>query len=109
MPTYLDALRGINAYPVPPRTLSAIARRRGLDLDAEQTQDGLAGKPYMLCRADVLSWLAFAPDITQGGQSYSFTDDQREQFTQTAESIYGTLEQADPDMGVTYGYKGDRL
>lgn len=105
--TFRDLMRGINAYPVPPATLNGIAVARGLDLDANATAEGIAGKPYRLSRADLLMWLAGAPNISQGGQNYSFSDEQREQFRSEAQA---ELDELEPDTKHTkYGYKGSRL
>lgn len=109
MATYLDALKSINAYPIPLRTIMEIAVERRLTLTAEATADELKAKPYQLAKADVLLWLSLAPNITQGGQSYSFSDEQRADMQSTAQRIYNEFEPDAPAVGVTYGYKGDRL
>lgn len=109
--TVIEALRGVNAYPVPPRTLAAVARRRGVELDAEATREVLAGRAFNLARADLLMWLSAAPDVSQGGQSYSFTDEQRRQFRVRAAGLYRDFG-AEGEAGAPksrYGYKGSRL
>ncbi|MBD5240518.1 MAG: hypothetical protein HDS59_00295 [Barnesiella sp.] len=105
----LEALKGINAYPIPMRTLDEIAERRGVNLMATATQESLKSKEYKLAKADLLLWLAFAPNISQGGQSYSFTDEQRNDMKREARGIYAILEPEANATTVTYGYKGDRL
>lgn len=110
MATVLEALKGVNAYPVPLRTIVEIAERRGLPLTEETTQESLKGKAHNLAVADLLLWLAFAPNITQGGQSYSFTDEQRMQFRNRANALYDEF--AEDEAGTPkpiYGYKGSRL
>lgn len=104
--TIAEALSGINAYPVPQQTIEAIAVRRGVTLTDEATQDVLNGNEYKLCRADVLIYLSLAPDVSQGGQTYSFTDEQRAAMRNEAEQIYAEI---DVDRRATYGYKGSRL
>ena len=91
METVLEALKGVNAYPVPLRTLTAIADKRGLSLTTEATQEVQKSKEYNLAVADLLMWLSIAPDVSQGGQSYSFTDEQRKQFRNRANSLYDDL------------------
>ena len=108
MLTFRDTLAGLNAYPIPPRTLMSIGVARGLDLDAEATKDSINGTPYRLAYADVMMWLADAPNIAQGGQNYSFTDEQRTKFRAEAQSIYEELE-PESLRRVKYGYKGSRL
>lgn len=109
--TTLEALKGINPYPIPLRTLTEVAGRRDVDLAAENTQEVYRSKGYNLCRADLLMWLSFAPDITQGGQSYSFTDEQRTDLQNLARQLYDefTEEEDEPIVKNIYGYKGRRL
>lgn len=107
--TCIEALRSINAYPIPPRVFDRIAVERGLNLEENLTTEGAKGKPYRLAKADVLMWLSKAPNVSQGGQSYTFSDEQRDEMQCEARSIYNAVgEQADA-VGVVYGYKGDRL
>lgn len=108
MRTIAEALRGVNAYPVPPRTLVAITTKRGLDPAEELTSVILRSAPYKLCKADLLMWLSLAPDVTQGGQSYSFSDEQRNRLRAMAQQIYDELEE-DGLPKTLYGYKGKRL
>ena len=111
MATILESLKGVNAYPVPLRTLVETAERRGLKLTDEATREAMGKADYNLAVADILLWLAFAPNITQGGQSFSFTDEQRQQFRQRANALYeafGTDEEIDAHKP-SYGYKGSRL
>lgn len=109
MATILNALIGITLYPLPNRTVEEIAVRRGVCLTDEATQEKLTSKAYNLAKADVLKWLSFAPDVTQGGQSYSFTDEQRLQFRNQANSLYKDFAADDNTTKPIYGYKGSRL
>lgn len=110
MSTVLELLRGLSAYPVPLRAMDGIAVRHGLTLTDEAAAETVAGKAYNLCKAEVLLWLSLAPDISQGGQSYSFTDEQRKQFRIQANALFGQYGDAEADAPKTiYGYKGSRL
>ena len=110
MAKVIESLKGVSAYPIPLRTLVETAEKKGLDLDGEATAEVLTGKAYNLARADLFLWLSFAPDISQGGQSFSFTDEQRTRLRNQAKTLYGEFE---PDGSVAqkpmYGYKGSRL
>lgn len=106
--TTLDALKGINSYPIPLRTLNEVAERRKLDLDETATMEVIQSRGYNLAYADLLMWLSFAPQVTQGGQSYSFTDDQRMQMRNRASDIYEDYEEGNT-YKARYGYKGSRL
>ena len=108
MATVLDCLQSINTYPVQLRTFTEVAERRGVDLTEEATAELLKGAAFSLCRADILLWLSYAPAVSQGGISYSFTDEQRTQMRNEAQQIY--KEQEEEHLPKTiYGYKGNRL
>ena len=104
----LDALKGINSYPIPLRTLLEVALRRGVDVYGEMEKDVLVSREYNLCKADLLLWLSYAPNVTQGGQSYSFTDEQRVRLRGMAHQLYDEYGEEDAPRTV-YGYKGKRL
>lgn len=110
MAKVIESLKGLNAYPIPLRTLVDAAEKRGLNLDTEATAEVLKSKEYNLAKADLFLWLSFAPDVSQGGQNYSFTDEQRTQLRSHAKALYKDF---DDDSGSAnkpiYGYKGSRL
>ena len=108
MATILDALKGINSYPVPLRTLTEIAERRGVSLTTVTDATVLRGRDFNLCRADVLLWPSYAPNIAQGGQNYSFTDEQRTDLRNRAYELYDELEEENAPK-TKFGYKGSRL
>lgn len=106
MATIVESLRALTAYPIPMPTLVSIAEGRGLspyDI-ADNTLDN-----YRKAQADVYMWLSNAPDVAQGGQSYSFTDEQRKFFRQQAMAIYNEVGEAKATKSTIYGYKGTRL
>lgn len=109
--TTYDALIGITGYPIPRRSAEAVALRRGLVLDAEPSAEVMAGRRFRLCEADLLMWLFRAPNVSQGGQSYNFTDEQRRDFRRRAMRIYNELGDIGDAVGsgIVYGYKGTSL
>lgn len=109
MATILETLKGVSAYPVPLRTLVETAEFRGLSLAEAATQEVMVGKAYKLAKADLLLWLSLAPNIGQGGQSYSFTDEQRQQFRNQAKALYDECDEVSAATKPIYGYKGSRL
>lgn len=109
MATILEILKGISAYPVPLRTLVETAEVRGLTLEDTATQEVMVGKAYKLAKADILLWLSLAPNITQGGQSFSFTDEQRQLFRNQAKALYDEYGEVSAATKPIYGYKGSRL
>ena len=67
METVLEALKGVNAYPVPLRTLTTIADKRGLSLTTDATQEVQKSKEYNLAVADLLLWLSTPPIYRREG------------------------------------------
>ena len=104
--TVKEALRGINSYPIPEKALVGIAEKYSLNLDNEATYEILNNKSYNLVYAEILMWLSMAPNITQGGQTYSFSEDQRIQLRAQAKDIMDMYEQPRKTI---FGYKGSRL
>lgn len=110
MATILESLKSVSAYPVPLRTLVETGERRGLSLTDEATQAVLLSKNYKLAVADLFLWLSLAPNVSQGGQSYSFSEDERHRLRNRANSLYDELGEEDTSSDEpTYGYKGSQL
>lgn len=111
MSTLADILLSLTAYPLPRRVVDAIALRRGIDPEAAADPEALLSHPCLLAEADTLVWLSQAPAVSQGGQSYSFTDQQRAAFRTRAASLYRQCDVTPPDdvVKAEYGYKGSRL
>lgn len=108
--TIADALQGINAYPIPLRTIVRVSVERGIEPNADFVDVGGDHRSYRLAKADLLLWLSVAPNISQGGQSYTFSPEQREDMRNEAENIYRELEPQNGNISTpTFGYKGDRL
>lgn len=110
----LESLIGLTGYPIPMRTVLTIAIRRGLDIEEQmelgEATEALVSRPFRLAEADLLMWLYRAPNVSQGGQSYNFTDTQREDFRRRAQAIYDSIGgSSDRKSNVRYGYKGSRL
>lgn len=106
--TLSDYLRGLTNYPVHEEALQSILSKRGASYDTDAIDDD-----QLLCltTADVYRWLSTAPDISQGGQSYSLSDTTRSFYRAKANALY--REAGEPESVTTghprYGYKGDRL
>ena len=105
--TLSEFLRGLTNYPVSEEALQSILSRRGLDGKSTTTDDKL----LCLVTADVYRWLSTAPDISQGGQSYSLSDNIRESYRRRANGLYraGGEPESVLEEHPRYGYKGERL
>lgn len=105
--TLSEYLRGLTNYPVPEEALQSILSKRGLDGESTTKDDKL----LCLVTADLYSWVALAPDISQGGQSYSILYSVREYYRKRANELYraGGEPVEEVKAKVRYGYKGERL
>lgn len=102
------ALRSVSMYPIPSETLAGLAARRGLDL--RRGMEGLfEDRAFLLTLADVYRWLAAAPAVSQGGQSFSFTEWERRGLAAEARRIYREQGVDAGAAGSPYGYKGEML
>lgn len=109
--TIRESLLAVSAYPIPMYTIEGISHKREIPLDDDFNAGVASTHGYRLALADVYKWLYFAPNVGQGGQSYSFTAEQRDWWKRQAIGIY--KEEGDDSelvglMGV-YGYMGHRL
>lgn len=103
--TLREHLRGLTNYPVSEEALDSILARRGGG--SYTPGDGNT----LLAIADLYCWLSTAPDVSQGGQSYSLTDEIRRNYRRKANAYYrlcGEPESVTQET-TTFGYKGDRL
>lgn len=105
--TLLSYLKAQNAYPIPTPALAAIVERRGLEAEQEATAALMESRECRLCVADVLRWVSFAPGVSQGGQSFALSEEQRKALRAEANAIYHAL--GENSGTVKYGYKGSRL
>ena len=106
--TLSDYLRGLTNYPVPEEALQSILSKRGASYDTDTIDDD-----QLLCltTADVYRWLSTAPDVSQGGQSYSILYSVREYYRKRANELYREAGEPVEEVKakVQYGYKGERL
>lgn len=109
MATVKQLLSSLNRYPIAEQALTSIALRRGITLTEEATTEVVNGKSYRLATADVYMWLSLAPNISQGGQSYSFSEAERKNLRARANALYAEFEDGELAAEVIYGYKGSRL
>ncbi len=108
--TVLDSLKAVNRYPVPATFYASVMVARGIEEEAKADADILTSAAYNLAKADVLIWLSNAPDISQGGQTYGFTDEQRTLMRNEAYALYKEYgDGATNTPKPTYGHKGSRL
>ena len=105
--TILNSLKSISAYPIPLNTLQDIADERVVDMDALATAEVRACSEFQLAKADIYYWLSKAPNVSQAGISYAFSDRDRLNFKRQANAIYRRNGETSPVK--SFGYKGMRI
>lgn len=98
----IESLKSLTAYPVPTATLINICDEVGLDSQNEADSATRKAKAYNRAKAHVYSFLAEAPNVSQGGISYSFSEDERSRFRKRAAAILEELGD-DPSQGTNIG------
>ena len=112
MRTVCVLLRSVTNYPISANTIEALALKRGLDPSATADADIVKSRTYLLAEADVYRWLYLVANMSQGGQSYNFTAEDKEHFRIEANKTYRLFGEDDmvlKEASVKYGYKGSRL
>ena len=112
MRTVCELLRSVTNFPVSANTIEAIALKRGLDLNAAADAEMVKSREYLLTEADIYRWLYLVANMSQGGQSYNFTVEDKEHFKLEANRIYRLFGEDDKvlkNTSIKYGYKGSRL
>lgn len=104
-----ELLRSVNSYPIPANIILEAGIKYGLDIEADATPETLKSKEYKLAKADMYKYLAGAPNISQNGISFSFTEDQRSMFLNLSSSIRKEVGVEDKESGQGYGYMGEDL
>ena len=111
--TILDALLALHPYPLDPEAVRLRVLGRGMHPSADFSPDLATEKSFLLAKADVLMLLAYAPNVSQEGVSYSIVDNTRQKMQAEAEKIYRLhLDPNDPlypKRKPRYGYKGSLL
>jgi len=107
MQTIQQSLTSLSSYPVQQRSINRIAAARGLDLGAVADTAVLASKNYQLAEADVLTYLSKAPNVTEGGVQFTFSESDKQAFKNEAAYLYQQHEE--PNRGPRFGYQGEDL
>lgn len=104
--TIADSLRAISLYPINPLTVENIAEECGLDANAPADAVVRTSIPYRRARAKVYQYLAEAPNVSEAGANYSFSDAERENFKRKAQSILDEVGDSESAVDVV-GYIGE--
>ena len=99
------ALMSISSYPIPAPVIENIAGAAGLEPDTDVDLEVRQSDPFRRATAGVYQYLSEAPNVSQGGISYSFSEDERTRFAQRAGNILAEL--GDQNAEVEVGYFGE--
>ena len=101
------ALKSITNYPIPSSVIENVADEAGLgDATQEITKEIRKGSDFKRATAYVYRFLADAPNITQGGISYTISEDERSRFAKRAAAILDELGEGDT-ADIPCGYVGE--
>lgn len=106
MGTISKSLKSLSSYPIPSATIEEVAEGLGLNPSDEVTPGIRNSNNYKLAKAGIYDFLSEAPNISQAGISYSFSNGERKRFKAKADSIRNELDYNNQD---TYGYQGEDL
>lgn len=102
--TILESLTSLSNYPIASEYVQATIIAEGLQ-DNEFTPAIAKDARYLRAKRRVCLYLVTAPNVTQGGISYTLDQKAREQFLDMASEIAEEL----ADEGGRFGYIGDEL
>ena len=102
-----NAIKAMSSYPIPAATIENIIDEAGLDPGAEITKEIRASDPFKKAKALTYAFLAEAPNITQGGISYTFSEDERSRFAKKSNSLLAELEEDEAGTAIPCGYIGE--
>ena len=102
----IDALKSLNSYPIPTPTVVNITEEAGLTATKEADAETRKSPAFKKAKALVYQYLAEAPNISQGGITYNFGQDERERFAKKATAM---LDEIGDEEGAEFevGYIGE--
>lgn len=109
--TILRSLQCLSAYPIPVDVMSDILLSCGLYSEDNFDADMLESKSYIIAKSKVYEYLFTAPNVSENGINFSFSDSQRDYFHSMAQMLRrkAGVEEASLANGVVFGYKGEDL
>ncbi len=105
--TILQSLKSLSNYPIQTATIQNAVEGFGFDVSEEATLETRKSKDFKRAQAQIYLFLSEAPNVSQGGISYSFSDDERKRFRLRADNLLDEV--GDNNSGVEYGYMGSDL
>lgn len=105
----LDSLQAISGYPLSRNSLKSICIECEVDANQEIDAECIKSANYKKAKAEVFLMLSQAPNISQGGVSYNFSQEERESFKANYYALMNEIgEEANLKLP-KFGYKGTNL
>lgn len=110
MLTILQSLKSVSGYPIPVDAITDMCEEAGINVETTASPEVRSSKGFKHAKAMVYLWLADAPNVSQGGISYSFNATERQRFRKRAGELLGKIGlDGDCNGGDNYGYMGTDL
>ena len=106
--TVARSLKSLSAYPIPSTTVQDIVEAVGLTVSEEATPEVRLSAAFRKAQALTLKYLSTAPNVSQGGQSYNFSEKERRWMRSQADDILDDLGELSGSID-EYGYQGEDL
>jgi len=107
--TIYESLKSLSGYPIPAASIRDIIEDAGLSADTTADAAVRSSAPFRRAKARVYLLLAEAPDVSQGGISYSFSDEDKKHFRTQALSLLEDVGDDTSMVGDNYGWQGEDL
>lgn len=107
--TILQSLKRLNSYPLHNDTIVSVCLELGLNGDEKACADTMNSKAYKRAKARVYIMLSQAPNVSQGGVSYSFSDEDRKCFRMQAQALLEEAGENSTLLTDEYGWMGEDL
>lgn len=104
--TILESLQSLSNYPVSPEYVEGVLTEEGMSAETQLTASTAHSAGFLRAKRRVCLYLATAPNISQGGISYSLDANARGQYIDMAADI---AEELSDGEGGRFGYIGDEL
>ena len=101
-----NAIKAMSSSPIPAATIENIIEEAGLDAEADITKEMRASDQFKKAKALTYAFLSEAPNITQGGISYTFSEDERSRFQKKSSNLLAELGE-DEGSDIPCGYIGE--
>lgn len=109
MATVIDSLRSISGYPIPANVFEDALDANELDGCAYADADVRNSPQFKRAKASIYTYLSLAPNVSQGGVSFSFTSKEKDAFKRMAESLLADAGDGNDGSSGCYGWMGENF